>query len=85
MPLRPDSKKKLNNSDSKDEDRPKNSSFDSCYDTMDEANTQELNNMTEKKDDEGSGDEEDVDSDKFLSELGLETEVIKRINNTQVR
>lgn len=73
MPLRPDNKKKLNTSD---EDRGKNSSFDSCYDTMDETKTQESH------DKEGSGDEEDPDQ--FLSQLGLETDIIKKINNTQV-
>ncbi|XP_026757832.2 protein downstream neighbor of son homolog [Galleria mellonella] len=75
MPLRPD-KKKFNTSD---EDRPKNSSFDSCYDTMEET---KLPQESQRKDD-GSGDEEDPDH--FLSQLGLETDVIKKINNTQAR
>ncbi|CAG9096103.1 unnamed protein product [Plutella xylostella] len=77
MPLRPDSKKKLNTSD-KEDDRPKNSSFDSCYDTMDEARSPEGQGKE-------SGDEEDLDSDKFLSQLGFENDVIKKINNTQAR
>ncbi|XP_053623902.1 protein downstream neighbor of son homolog [Plodia interpunctella] len=68
MPLRPDSKKKLNTS----EEERKNSSFDSCYDTMDEK-TQETHE---------SGDE---DPDQFLSQLGLENDLIKKINNTQTR
>jgi hypothetical protein len=70
MPLRPDSKKRLNTSD---EDKPKNSSFDSCYDTLDEQ---------EPRPDSCSGDEEDPD--RFLSQLGLETDVIKKINCNQV-
>ncbi|XP_049867704.1 protein downstream neighbor of son homolog [Pectinophora gossypiella] len=52
------------------EDQAKNLSFDSSYSTMDEG-----------KDD--SGDEEDPDA--FLSQLGLETDVIKKINNAQSR
>lgn len=74
MPLRPDSKKKLNTSD---DDRPKNSSIDSCYDTMDDKCTQD---GMDRKDDE---DEEDPDQ--FLSQMGFETEVIKKINITQAR
>ncbi|XP_023941738.1 protein downstream neighbor of son homolog [Bicyclus anynana] len=70
MPLRPDNKKKLNTSD---EERARNSSFDSCYDTMDDART----------DRNCSGDEEDPDE--FLSQMGLETDEIKRINNAQAR
>ncbi|KAJ0180344.1 hypothetical protein K1T71_003748 [Dendrolimus kikuchii] len=72
MPLRPDNKRKLNVSD---EEKPKNSSFDSCYDTMDDAKSQEL---LDKEDDED-------DPDQFLSQLGLETEVIKKINVSQAR
>ncbi|CAH0718845.1 unnamed protein product, partial [Brenthis ino] len=72
MPLRPDSKKKFNNSD---EDRGKNSSFDSCYDTMDDVREQDVDNC--------SGDEEDPDQ--FLSQMGLENEEIKKINNAQAR
>lgn len=68
MPLRPD-KKRLNNSN---EDKPKNSSFDSCYDTM----------GSTRQGKEGSGDEEDPDD--FLSQLGLETSMLQKINNTQV-
>ncbi|XP_072944042.1 protein downstream neighbor of son homolog [Epargyreus clarus] len=71
MPLRPDYKKKLNTSD---EERGKNSSFDSCYDTMDDCKDQEKN---------CSGDEEDPDH--FLSQLGLETETLRKINNAQAR
>ncbi|XP_046965089.1 protein downstream neighbor of son homolog [Vanessa cardui] len=70
MPLRPDHKKKLNNSE---EERIKNTSFDSCYDTMDDANNEK----------NCSGDEEDPDE--FLSLMGLETEEIKKINNAQAR
>ncbi|XP_034840439.1 protein downstream neighbor of son homolog [Maniola hyperantus] len=70
MPLRPDNKKKLNTSD---EERAKNASFDSCYDTMDDA----------RKDGHCSGDEDDPDT--FLSQMGLETDEIKRINNAQAR
>ncbi|XP_013190045.1 protein downstream neighbor of son homolog [Amyelois transitella] len=70
MPLRPDNKKKLNTS----EEERRNSSFDSCYDTMDE--------KTQDKENEGSGDE---DPDQFLSQLGLETDLLKKINNTQAR
>ncbi|RVE54789.1 hypothetical protein evm_000556 [Chilo suppressalis] len=73
MPLRSESKKKLNISD---EDKPKNSSFDSCYDTMDEG--------CKLEPDGDSGDEEE-DPDQFLSQLGLETEVIKKINHNQTR
>ncbi|KAM3963449.1 LOW QUALITY PROTEIN: humpty dumpty [Aphomia sociella] len=76
MPLRTDNKKKFNTSD---EDRPKNSSFDSCYDTMDETKLPQESQMKE----DCSGDEEDPDQ--FLSQLGLETDVIKKINNTQAR
>ncbi|XP_063531729.1 protein downstream neighbor of son homolog [Cydia strobilella] len=72
MPLRPD-KKRLNTSD---EDRPKNSSFDSCYDTMDDTN------VKQEVQEEGSGDE---DPDAFLSQLGLETAMLNRINNQQAR
>lgn len=71
MPLRPDNKRKFNNSD---EDRAKNNSFDSCYDTMDDGKTEQETNC--------SGDEEDPDE--FLSQMGLETEEIKKINNAQV-
>lgn len=74
MPLRPDSKKKLNTSD---EDKPKNASFDSCYDTMDDKSSQEALDQKE--------DEDDEDPDQFLSQMGFETEVIKKINITQVR
>ncbi|CAH0748019.1 unnamed protein product [Diatraea saccharalis] len=74
MPLRSDGKRKLNVSD---DEKPKNSSFDSCYDTMDEGCKPEA----EKSD---SADEEE-DPDQFLSQLGLETEVIKKINNNQTR
>ncbi|CAG4907999.1 unnamed protein product [Colias eurytheme] len=69
MPLRPDYKKKMNTSD---EDR-KNSSHDSCYDTMDEV----------KSESKESGDEEDPDE--FLSQMGLESEELKKINNAQAR
>ncbi|CAH2086770.1 unnamed protein product [Euphydryas editha] len=72
MPLRPDNKRKFNNSD---EERVKNNSFDSCYDTMDDAKTEQETNC--------SGDEEDPDE--FLSQMGLETEEIKKINNAQAR
>lgn len=75
MPLRPDSRKRLNMSD---EERAKNSSFDSCYDTMDEKYTSDGN--VEKKEDE-----DDDDPDQFLSQMGFETEVIKKINITQAR
>lgn len=75
MPLRSDVKKRLNNSD---EEKPKNSSFDSCYDTMDEGSKP---TDPQEKGDDGSGDE---DPDQFLSQLGLETEVIKKININQV-
>ncbi|XP_059050147.1 protein downstream neighbor of son homolog [Achroia grisella] len=75
MPLRPD-KKKFNTSD---EDRPKNSSFDSCYDTMDDTKLPQESQLKE----DFSGDEEDPDQ--FLSQLGLETHVIKKINNSQAR
>lgn len=71
MPLRPDSKKKMNLSD---EEKQKNFSIDSCYDTMDDAKSQEL----QKDDDED-------DPDQFLSQLGLETDIIKKINVTQAR
>ena len=67
MPLRPDIKKKLNNSD---EDR-KNTSFDSCYDTMDDMKEQNC-----------SGDEDDPDH--ILSQMGLGDEEIKKISNAQV-
>ncbi|XP_063821544.1 protein downstream neighbor of son homolog [Ostrinia nubilalis] len=76
MPLRSDAKKRLSNSD---EEKPKNSSFDSCYDTMDEGSRLD---PPEGKEDDGSGDE---DPDQFLSQLGLETEVIKKININQTR
>ncbi|KAL0893652.1 hypothetical protein ABMA27_013812 [Loxostege sticticalis] len=76
MPLRSDVKKRLNNSD---EEKPKNSSFDSCYDTMDEGSKPP---DPQEKGDDGSGDE---DPDQFLSQLGLETEVIKKININQTR
>ncbi|XP_041977627.1 protein downstream neighbor of son homolog isoform X2 [Aricia agestis] len=66
MPLRPD--KKRNTSD----DGARNSSFDSCYETME---------GTENK--YCSGDEEDPDE--FLSQMGLETEEIRRINHAQTR
>ncbi|KAL4714129.1 hypothetical protein ACJJTC_008483 [Scirpophaga incertulas] len=71
MPLRPD-KKRLSNSD---EEKPKNSSFDSCYDTLDDKATL------------GDDDEyiDDDDPDQFLSQLGLETDFIKKINNNQNR
>ncbi|KAJ2952577.1 hypothetical protein O0L34_g6900 [Tuta absoluta] len=69
MPLRPDGKKKLNTSN---EEQAKSSSFDSSYSTMDEV-----------KDEEWSGDEEDPDQ--FLSQLGLETDVIKKFNIAQNR
>ncbi|KAH9639081.1 hypothetical protein HF086_009050 [Spodoptera exigua] len=74
MPLRPDSKKKLNTSD---EDRPKNASFDSCYDTMDDKMSQDGSDRKE--------DEDDDDPDQLLSQMGFETEVIKKINITQAR
>lgn len=78
MPLRPkDQKKRLNNSE---EERPKNSSFDSCYDTMDDAKPAEDNQGN--REDHLSGDEEDPDQ--FLSQLGLETEDLRKINNAQV-
>lgn len=70
MPLRPDSKKKLNISG---EDRGRNGSFDSCYDTMDDAETDKNCPVDEE------------DPEEFLSQMGLETEEIKRINNAQVR
>ncbi|KAI8435247.1 hypothetical protein MSG28_003593 [Choristoneura fumiferana] len=73
MPLRPD-KKRLNTSN---EDKPKNSSFDSCYDTMDGTR------QGKEEGKEGSGDEEDPDE--FLSQLGLETSMLQKINNTQAR
>ncbi|KAG6452901.1 hypothetical protein O3G_MSEX007855 [Manduca sexta] len=72
MPLRPDSKKKHNSSD---EEKLKNSSFDSCYDTMDDAKSQELNEEREDED----------DPNELLSQLGLETDVIKKINISQAR
>ncbi|XP_026329618.1 protein downstream neighbor of son homolog [Hyposmocoma kahamanoa] len=75
MPLRPDHKKKLNNST---EDQPRNSSYDSCYDTMDEGKSQQDYNQ-----DDCSGDEEDPDQ--FLAQMGLETEIIKKINIAQNR
>lgn len=71
MPLRPDNKKRLNTSD---EERARNSSFDSCYDTMDD----------KLSDAPGAKPEDDDDPDLFLSEMGFETEVIKKINITQV-
>ncbi|CAH0604508.1 unnamed protein product [Chrysodeixis includens] len=73
MPLRPDSKKKLNTSE---EDKPKNASFDSCYDTMDDKCTGDGHDKAE---------EDDEDPDLFLTEMGFETEVIKKINITQAR
>lgn len=73
MPLRPESKKRINISD---EERIKNSSFDSCYDTMDDKYSSEVNDKKEEEDDE--------DPDKFLSAMGFESEVIKKINITQV-
>ncbi|XP_013181992.1 PREDICTED: protein downstream neighbor of son homolog [Papilio xuthus] len=73
MPLRPDNKKRLNTSE---EERPKNSSTDSCYDTM-EAKPAHDNQQA------SSGDEEDPDQ--FLSQLGLETEDLRRINSAQAR
>ncbi|CAK1582305.1 unnamed protein product [Parnassius mnemosyne] len=76
MPLRPDHKKRLNNSE---EERPKSSSFDSCYDTMDDSKP--MQNAQEK--DQDSADEEDPDQ--FLSQLGLETEDLRKINNAQAR
>ncbi|XP_047505135.1 protein downstream neighbor of son homolog [Pieris napi] len=66
MPLRPDQKKKMNTSE---EDR-KNTSHDSCYDTMDTG-------------EHASGDEEDPHE--FLSQMGLETDEINKINNAQAR
>ncbi|CAH2074454.1 unnamed protein product, partial [Iphiclides podalirius] len=76
MPLRPkDNKKRLNNSE---EGRPKSSSFDSCYDTMDDAKTAQ-----DAQGDHLSGDEEDPDQ--FLSQLGLESEDLRKINNAQAR
>ncbi|CAB3234607.1 unnamed protein product [Arctia plantaginis] len=75
MPLRPESKKRLNTSD---DERVKNSSFDSCYDTMDDKGSSDTN--FEKKEEE-----DDEDPDQFLSEMGFETEVIKKINITQAR
>lgn len=69
MPLRPDSKKKLNTSG---EVRGRNGSFDSCYDTMDDAETDKNCPVDEE------------DPEEFLSQMGLETEEIKRINNAQV-
>lgn len=74
MPLRPDHKKKLNNSA---EEQPRNSSHDSCYDTMDEGRSQQ-----DYRKEDCSGDEEDPDQ--FLAQMGLETEVIKKINIAQV-
>ncbi|XP_032513658.1 protein downstream neighbor of son homolog [Danaus plexippus] len=71
MPLRPENKKKLNTSD---EERGKNSSFDSCYDTMDDGRTNDQN---------CSGDEDDPDE--FLSQMGLETAELRKINNAQAR
>ncbi|XP_013139272.1 PREDICTED: protein downstream neighbor of son homolog [Papilio polytes] len=68
MPLRQD-KKRLNTSA---EERPKNSSTDSCYDTME----------GQPHHDASSGDE---DPDQFLSQLGLETEDLRKINNAQAR
>ncbi|XP_068629777.1 protein downstream neighbor of son homolog isoform X2 [Battus philenor] len=76
MPLRPDNKKKHNNSE---EERPKNSSIDSCYDTMDDAKPSHQN----QENGHCSGDEEDPDQ--FLSQLGLETEDLRKINNAQAR
>ncbi|XP_050666180.1 protein downstream neighbor of son homolog isoform X2 [Leptidea sinapis] len=67
MPLRPDIKKCLNRSD---EDR-KNTSHDSCYDTMDCAGADD--------------DDADEDADELLSQMGLETEQIKKISNAQAR
>ncbi|KAF9822296.1 hypothetical protein SFRURICE_017571 [Spodoptera frugiperda] len=69
-----DGKKKLNTSD---EDRPKNASFDSCYDTMDDKMSQDAQDKKE--------DEDDDDPDQLLSQMGFETEVIKKINITQAR
>lgn len=72
MPLRPESKKKLNTSD---EDKPKNSSFDSCYETMDDMGVRDP--LEEK--------EEDEEDDQFLTQLGFENDIIKNINIMQVR
>ncbi|XP_012552973.1 protein downstream neighbor of son homolog [Bombyx mori] len=72
MPLRPESKKKLNTSD---EDKPKNSSFDSCYETMDDMGVRDP--LEEK--------EEDEEDDQFLTQLGFENDIIKNINIMQAR
>lgn len=70
MPLRPDSKKRLNTSD----EQPKNSSFDSCYDTMEDTKS-----VGPQKDEE-----DEDDPDHFLTQLGLESDLINKINTAQV-
>lgn len=84
MPLRPDHKRKLNNSDSKDGDKPKNSSTDSCYDTMDETKQLNETQSNSKKEEKDIEDEEDLDSDNFLSQMGFGADDIRRINHSQV-
>ncbi|GBP76393.1 Protein downstream neighbor of son homolog [Eumeta japonica] len=79
MPLRPEGKQKLNSPNS--QGNKKNNSTDSCYNTMDEAKI----NQEPKKTEGGSGDEEDLDSDNFLSQMGFEDEDIKKINKTEAR
>ncbi|CAK1552557.1 unnamed protein product [Leptosia nina] len=69
MPLRPDNKKRLNTSD---DDR-KNSSHDSCYDTMDGGTNGKCPS------------EDEDDPHEFLSQMGLATEEINKIHNAQAR
>ncbi|XP_077297573.1 humpty dumpty [Arctopsyche grandis] len=82
MPLKKQEGKRK--SDAKDDgDAPKNSSTDSCYDTMDNDNA-DRNTKSDNLNDEDE-DDDDMESDEWLQSLGVAADEIKKINNSQIR
>lgn len=79
------------NGEEKPEGTSKNSSFDSCYDTMDNTSEQSPsagsnpdNKPQEDAKDDGSADEDDMESEQWLQSLGVAEDEIKKINYSQV-
>lgn len=66
-------------------DAPKNSSTDSCYDTMDNIDNVDKNTKSDDLNDEEDDDDDDMESDEWLQSLGVAADEIKKINNSQIR
>lgn len=89
MPLKRQDKKKNDKSKS-DGDATKNSSTDSCYDTMDNTNSIDDNskansiNINDVKNEDEEDEDDDMESGEWLQSLGVTDDIIKNINHAQV-